>query len=98
MEIDVRRVNSDHPDLVREWLHYLTWGQKSIAPTSGSLHRDAVGLKCLRLNFESWPIIAMFRTELWDLLRNILAKLEGLERIVVVGASKGRGMTRKAPW
>ncbi|CAO2657694.1 Nn.00g038200.m01.CDS01 [Neocucurbitaria sp. VM-36] len=98
VEIDVRRMNSDHPGLAREWLRYLAWGRDSIGRTSDSLRSDAVGLKCLRLNFEAWPIIAMFRTELWELLRNMLSKIEGLERIVVVGASKGRGMARKAPW
>lgn len=98
IEIDVRRVNSEHPGLAREWLHYLAWGNGSWAQTLGSLRMDAVGLKCLRLNFESWPTIPMFRTELWNLLRSMLSRVEGLERIVVIGASKGRGMAKKAPW
>ncbi|KAF1947263.1 hypothetical protein EJ02DRAFT_300936, partial [Clathrospora elynae] len=91
MEVDVREVHSDHPGIAREWLP--TWIQ-----TLGSLRADAVGLRCLRLNFTSWPSIAMFRTELWNLLRKMLSNLEGLERIVVVGASKGKGMGQKAPW
>jgi hypothetical protein len=98
IEIDIRRVHSDHPDRAREWLHYLAWGNGSWAQNLASLRRDAVGLKCLRLNFESWPRVPMFRTELWDLLRSMLSRLEGLDRIVVTGASKGSNMARKAPW
>lgn len=98
IEIDARRVNSEHPGLAREWLHYLAWGNGSWAQMLGSLRMDAIGLKCLRLNFESWPTIPMFRTELWNLLRNMLSRVQGLERIVVIGASKGSGMARKEPW
>jgi hypothetical protein len=89
VEIDVRRVHSDHPDLAHEWLDYL-------AP--GPLRKDAGGLRCLRLNFEAWPIIPMCRAELWNLLRNMLSKLEDLDRIVVLGTSQGGGMHREPPW
>lgn len=98
IEIDARHVNSNHPGIAREWLHYLAWGGGSWGKTLGSLSVDAPGLKCLRLNFESWPFIPMFRTELWNLLKSMLAQLEGLERVVVIGASKGRGMIAHAPW
>jgi hypothetical protein len=64
----------------------------------GSLRADAQNLKCLTLNFEAWPTIPMFRVELWNLLRSMLLKLEGLERIVVIGASKGSSMAMRDPW
>lgn len=59
-----------------------------------------IGLRCLRLSFASWPTIPMFRKSLWDFLKNILTALRGLriDRIVVVGASKGSGMAQKNPW
>jgi hypothetical protein len=91
IEIDVRNLNSDHPHIGREWLSYMAW-EKS----ANSLRMDAVGLKCLRLNFEAWPVIAMFRKDLWKFLRSMLSKLEGLDRIVVIGRSKGK--TQKPPW
>jgi hypothetical protein len=98
VEIDARRVHSDHPSIGREWLHYLAWGGGTWAKLLGSLREDALGLKCLRLNFESWPTIPMFRAELWNLLRTMLLRVEGLERVVVIGASKGAGMARREPW
>lgn len=98
IEIDARRVHSDHPSIGREWLHYLTWGGGTWAKILGSLRADASGLKCLRLNFESWPTIPIFRAELWNLLRSMLLHVRGLERIVVIGASKGAGMAKREPW
>ncbi|KAF3045667.1 hypothetical protein E8E12_011101 [Didymella heteroderae] len=98
VEIDAQSLSSHHPGLAREWLQYLSWGSGQWDKSLGSLHVDAPGLKCLRLNFESWPRIAMKRVELWNQLRNMLAKIEGLERIVVVGASKGAAMARRAPF
>ncbi|KAF2477195.1 uncharacterized protein BDR25DRAFT_176142, partial [Lindgomyces ingoldianus] len=98
IEIDARRVHSDHPGISREWLHYLAWGGGTWANILGSLREDAPGLKCLRLNFEAWPAIPVFRAELWNLLRSLLLNIEGLERIVVIGASKGRAMARREPW
>jgi hypothetical protein len=92
VEIDIRRVHSDDSDLAREWLHYLDW------ESLGSLHMDAPELKTLRLNFESWPRIPMFRIELWNLLRQMLSNVRGLERVVVIGASKGQAMARRDPW
>jgi hypothetical protein len=93
IEIDVRKVHSDDSDLDLEWVQYLDWNS-----TSGSLNTDVSNLKTLRLNFESWPRIPMFRTELWSLLREMLSDVRGLERIVVVGASKGQAMARRDPW
>ncbi|KAK7180125.1 hypothetical protein DPSP01_012294 [Paraphaeosphaeria sporulosa] len=98
IEIDARNVHSDHPGIAREWLHYLAWGEGNWGKILGSLRVDAPGLKCLRLNFESWPRIPMFRAELWNLLRSMLMQVEGLERVVIIGASKGRGMIAHAPW
>lgn len=98
IEIDARRVHCDHPGIAREWLHYLAWGGGTWAKMLGSLREDAPGLKCLRLNFESWPTIPMFRAELWNLLRSMLLQVEGLERVVVIGASKGLAMSTKDPW
>jgi hypothetical protein len=98
VEIDVRRVHSSHPGIAREWLYYLAWGGGTWARILGSLREDAPGLKCLRLNFESWPTIPMFRAELWNLLRTMLLQVEGLQRVVVIGASKGEGMGRREPW
>lgn len=98
IEIDARHIHSNHPGIAREWLHYLAWGGGNWGKILGSLRVDAPGLKCLRLNFEAWPFIPMFRAELWNLLRSMLAQVEGLERVVVIGASKGRGMAAQAPW
>ncbi|KAF2240394.1 hypothetical protein BU26DRAFT_407071, partial [Trematosphaeria pertusa] len=98
IEIDARRVHCDHPGIAREWLHYLAWGGGTWSEILGSLRMDAPGLRCLRLNFESWPSIPMFRAELWNLLRSMLLQVEGLERIVVIGASKGKGMAMREPW
>jgi hypothetical protein len=93
VEIDVRKVHSDHLDLAREWMQYLAWDSEA-----GSLHTDAPNLRTLRLNFASWPRIPMFRTELWSLLRQMLSNVRGMERIVVIGASKGQAMARRNPW
>lgn len=98
IEIDARRVHSDHPSIAREWLHYLAWGGGTWAKILGSLRMDAPELKCLRLNFESWPSIPMFRAELWNLLRSMLLQVEGLERVIVIGASRGKGMALREPW
>jgi hypothetical protein len=102
IEMDAQRLNGDDLNITQGWLKYLawsveTWGDGSWKP-SGSLHMDAPGLKCLRLNFESWPTLPMFRTQLWDFLRGILLQFRGLERVIVVGASKGKGMARRDPW
>lgn len=98
VEIDAQRMHSDHPGLAREWRQYLSWGNGQWDSSLGSLHADAPGLKCLRVNFESWPKIAMKRVDLWNQLRNMLSKIEGLERTVVVGASKGAAMAKRAPF
>jgi hypothetical protein len=95
IEIDVRKVDTS---LARDWLRYLAWGSGPWDSTSCSLHMDAPSLKTLSLNFESWPRSSMFRTELWILLRQMMATVRGLERIVVVGASKGQAMARRDPW
>jgi hypothetical protein len=96
ISIDVRMVHSDR--LAHEWLQYLAWGNSVPNTSLKTLRTDAPNLKTLRLNFESWPRIPLFRTELWRFLRRMLANVGGLERIVVVGASKGQGMARRDPW
>jgi hypothetical protein len=95
IEIDIRKVDTS---LARDWLRYLAWGNGPWDSTSCSLHMDAPNLKTLRLNFESWPRVSMFRTELWILLRQMMATVRRLERIMVVGASKGQAMARRDPW
>lgn len=91
LEIDLRKLHADQPDIARNWL-------KAV----GSLQRILPGLRTLRLNFESWPKIPMFRTELWNLLRKMLSEIStsdsSLDRIMVIGAGKGSGMARRAPW
>lgn len=98
IEIDAQKMQANHPGLTREWLHYLAWGNGPWDKSLGSLHVDAPGLKCLRLNFASWPRIAMKRLDLWNQLKNMLSKVRGLQRIVVVGASKGAAMAKRAPF
>lgn len=98
VEIDARQLHSNRPGLAREWLQYLSWGNGPWDKSLDSLHADAPGLKCLRLNFESWPRIAMKRVELWNQLRNMLANIKGLDRIVVSGSSKGAAMAKRAPF
>ncbi|KAF9698761.1 hypothetical protein EKO04_002826 [Ascochyta lentis] len=98
IEIDARSMQANQPGLARDWLRYLAWGNSQRDKSLRSLHLDAPGLTCLRLNFESWPKMAMKRVELWNQLRNMLSKVEGLERIVVVGASKGAAMAKRAPF
>jgi len=96
IEIDMRNLDSD---CAREWLRYLTAAAaaKKKNQTTSSSCNDAAGLKCVRLNLEAWPVIPMFRIELWGVLRSILSELRGLERIVVTGASRGGGMGQKPP-
>ena len=89
IELDARHIHSDQPEIAKGG----DWGK-----LLGSLHEDSPGLKCLRLNFGSWPLIPMFRAALWNLLRNMLVQAEGLERVIVIGASRGRGMVAHAPW
>ncbi|KAF1948562.1 hypothetical protein CC80DRAFT_556204 [Byssothecium circinans] len=103
VEIDARKVNSNHPEIAHEWLQYLAWGSggwtgETWGKTMGSLRMDAPGLKCLRLNFASWPSIPMSRAVLWNVLRGMISQLERLERVVVVGASEGKDMSRQNPW
>ena len=42
--------------------------------------------------------VAVIRSELWNFLRNMLSELEGLDRVVVTGSSRGKAMERKLPW
>jgi hypothetical protein len=95
IEIDLRELNSDHPHIAREWLQYIALAKNEAL---GSLRADAAGLQCLRVNLEAWPIMPVFRSELWQFLRSMLSELRGLDRIVVTGASKGKAMDRKLPW
>jgi hypothetical protein len=95
VEIDIRKFDSDRSGVAREWLQYLAGKNDTVR---GSLRADAPRLRTLRLNFESWPRIPVFRTELWHLLRQMISSVQGLERIMLVGASKGQGMARRDPW
>lgn len=93
LEIDVRRLHSDHPSLAREWLQYLARGNEERDLTW--LQFDAPALRTLRLNFEAWPRVPVFRAELWKLLRDMMSHVRDLERIVVIGASKGESMAKR---
>lgn len=42
--------------------------------------------------------VAVIRSELWNFLRSMLSELEGLDRIVVTGSSRGKAMERRLPW
>jgi len=95
IEIDMRNLDSVR---AREWLQYLAAvAAKNKNQSISPLCNDAAGLKCVRLNLEAWPVIPMFRIELWGVLRSMLSELKGLERIVVTGASRGGGMGQKPP-
>jgi hypothetical protein len=98
IEIDIRKFDSDRSDVAREWLQYLAEKHDPRDTISASLRMDVPRLRTLRLNFESWPRIAIFRHELWHLLRQMLSSVHGLERIMLIGASKGAGMMRRDPW
>ncbi|KAF2010734.1 hypothetical protein BU24DRAFT_319051, partial [Aaosphaeria arxii CBS 175.79] len=98
IEFDAKNVSSGHPDIARELLHYISWGCAKCEKDMSGLHIDAPGLNCLRFNFDSWPCISMYRADLWNLLRNLLQNVQGLDRIVVTGASKGSAMARREPW
>lgn len=98
VEIDFRLLSSDRPENTREWQEYLTAKEGSWADKLTSLRMDAIGVKCVRLNLEGWPIIPMYRTTLWNFLRSLLMSMEEYERVVVVGASKGSGMVKRNPW
>ncbi|USP82579.1 hypothetical protein yc1106_09853 [Curvularia clavata] len=95
IEIDLQHLSSDHAHLTDAWRQYLAWTEDDRKP---SLRTDAVGVKCLRFNLEAWPVIPMYRCELWDVLRSILRGVAGLERVVVTGAGRGKTMAQKAPW
>jgi hypothetical protein len=98
IEIDIQKFDSDRSGVARDWLQYLAEKHGPQETRSGSLRRDVPRLRTLRLNFESWPRIPIFRHELWHLLRQMLSSVQGLERIVLIGASKGSGMMRRDPW
>jgi hypothetical protein len=96
VEIDIRLVSTDRA--AYEWVRYLTWPNDPQDTIPGTLRMDAPKLKALRLNFESWPRSPLYRPELWKLLRQMLSNVQGLQRVVVVGASKGQSMARRNPW
>lgn len=98
IEIDIRRIRSNSSSLAQGWVRYLAWGSSGFAGLSGSLKEDAPGLKCLRLNFAAWPSLPMSRIGLWQFLLELLSHIEGLDRIVLIGASKGRAMEQREPW
>ncbi|KAF2034452.1 hypothetical protein EK21DRAFT_42372, partial [Setomelanomma holmii] len=98
IEVDVRELHSDQPDLARDWLQYLAWDDNAFGHGSGSLQTDAPALRTLRLNFQSWPRIPLFRQELWKFLKYAVSGIRGLDRVVITGASKGLGMARRDPW
>lgn len=95
VEVDLRQLNSDRPQLTREWLQYLAW-TKDEAKTS--LRTETGGLKCIRINLEAWPVVAMYRCELWNVLREILKGFADVESVVVTGTSRGKTMAQTAPW
>jgi hypothetical protein len=62
IEIDLRELNSDRPHLAREWLQYVALAKNGAL---GSLRADAPGLRCLRVNLESWPISKCFQPRMY---------------------------------
>jgi hypothetical protein len=62
IEIDLRELNSDRPHLAREWLQYVALAKNGAL---GSLRADAAGLRCLRVNLESWPISMCFQPRIY---------------------------------
>lgn len=95
VEVDLRELNSDRPQLTREWLQYLAWTKNE---AKSSLRTDTGGLKCIRINLEAWPVVAMYQCELWNVLRDVLKGFADFERVVVTGASRGKTMAQTAPW
>ncbi|KAF2807433.1 uncharacterized protein BDZ99DRAFT_363361, partial [Mytilinidion resinicola] len=95
IEVDVRSVHAQPG----EWATYLDSSLSGIGKL-GSLRTDAPGLKVLRLNFSAWPTIGLSRAELGQLLRQMVTGVagSGLERLVVMGASRGETMARRDPW
>lgn len=103
IEIDVRNLSShDYPSAAHEWVQFLAERMGAWVGVVGSLRNDGRKLKCLRLNFTAWPIIPMRRADLWELIGRFLwsSKKAGLEleRVVVIGASRGAGMAEGDPW
>lgn len=98
LEVDIRDINETHPGVSRDWTQYLSWSEGIWAKKLGSLKDDAPAMKVLRLNFEAWPKVSMSRRHLWDILRRLLSNINGLEKVVVVGSTKGMPMAKREPW
>ncbi|KAF2489050.1 hypothetical protein BU16DRAFT_221619 [Lophium mytilinum] len=95
VEVDVRSVHAQY----RDWPAYLESNLGEVGKLA-SLRTDASGLKVLRLNFSAWPTIGLSRAELGQLLRHLVVGVAGLglERVVLMGASRGETMARRNPW
>ncbi|KAF1983860.1 hypothetical protein K402DRAFT_396333 [Aulographum hederae CBS 113979] len=98
VEIDVRELSKEHPSVARDWIQYLSWATDAWAEKLGSMKADFPAIHTLRLNLASWPRINMDKDDLWVLLKNLLKNVEGLDRIIVTGASKGAWMEKQEPW
>jgi hypothetical protein len=100
LEIDVRDIHAQNPRIDGEWTQYLSASADIWAQKIGSLRADTPGLRVLRLNFGAWPRIGVRRRHLWDILRRLVLNLEGLglERVVLIGASRGAAIAKIEPW
>ncbi|PVH97611.1 hypothetical protein DM02DRAFT_486555, partial [Periconia macrospinosa] len=103
VEIDVRKLSSnDYSSVAHEWVQFLAEKMGAWVGAARALRDDAWKLKCLRLNFTAWPVIPVRRADMWELLGAFLwsFKRKGLEleRVVVIGASRGAGMAKRDPW
>ncbi|CAI6336823.1 unnamed protein product [Periconia digitata] len=104
IEIDVRDLELWKPREMGEWVEYLSSVARGWDNTTSRSGAQARGkkLQCLRLNFESWPVHKTERRLMWNALVMFFIKmrLDGLdvERVVIVGASKGVGMAKREPW
>ncbi|KAF2839146.1 hypothetical protein M501DRAFT_1003705 [Patellaria atrata CBS 101060] len=96
VELDMRNTGS-REEQYPAWTWYTSWQRGFWVEQFGSLSLDFPGLKVLRLNFNAWPRIPVAGRHLWDILRRLLMNVDGLERIILTGASEGSS-PEKEPW
>ncbi|KAJ9641401.1 hypothetical protein H2201_006716 [Coniosporium apollinis] len=97
IEIDARNMGTPEYGLCYEFIAYLSARSNDYFNQYGSLWKEAPELKILRFNFSSWPTIPGKRDRIWTALLVMLSNVSCLERVVVIGASKGY-METIEPW
>lgn len=97
VEIDARNMGTPEYGLCYEFTAYLSARPNEYFNQYGSLWKEAPELKVLRLNFSNWPTIPGKRDRIWNALLIMLSNVSCLERVVVIGASKGY-METIEPW